>query len=278
MGEVLGDDWYADWSAAIAADAAAAQEASELRRASHAPAIAMLQDERRVATPEPEPNTENTERNPELEPEPEPEPAATPEAEHEQHPERNSPGAVADQKRSERGQNIIEGNTDQSPPDSEDETQSDAAAVDGAAEQLWSAQAADELQRAEELQRSVAALLNAVGCSHQQRREQQSPTDTRPPPAFLMKKLTEELATLTARTQSVAPKRPSGNAWMDHECGWLHPRGHAACRAVDVETTQAPQALPTELVSAEAPEDDGEWVALRGLPSSLSSLGFSKSE
>jgi hypothetical protein len=65
---------------------------------------------------------------------------------------------------------------------------------------------------------------------------------------------------------------------MDHECEWMHPRGHTKSQAQDVEPTEAAQPVRTEAESAEAPVDDGEWVALRGLPSSLSSLGFSKSE
>jgi hypothetical protein len=127
----------------------------------------------------------------------------------------------------------------------------------------------EELQRAEELQRSISALLTLVGCSQstRQRRQPESQSGKRPPPAFLMKKLTEELATLTARTRSAAPKSASGNAWMNHESEWPQRQMHAASRPMAAErVSKGPPVV-----------DDGEWVALRGAPSSLSSLGFSTS-
>jgi hypothetical protein len=161
----------------------------------------------------------------------------------------------------------------------EEASAEEASAEASADERSRSAQAAEELQRAEQLQRSVASLLSVIGHSRSAQSSQSS-TDARPPPAFLMKKLTEELGALKTRAQTVAPKQPSGNDWLNRECEWPEPRARALPSPLGAAARRQsiPRASSAELDSDEA-ADDGEWVALQQLPpSSLSTLGYSKSQ
>lgn len=286
-GEELGEDWYADWSAAVAADAEAARKAAEARRSSRAPAMMhgdcqLFKDSAEQFEYSPEKLGAAGETAPEPQPEPEPQSNLDWGSVHAAQRGGSEPGQDA-------SEGTLEGRSSSPSEDAaEDEAARAAAAVDAnnktknaeaarAAGQEPSAQAVEELQRAEELQRSISALLKAVGyCSKRaQQRQEPMPRDSSPPPAFLMKKLTEELATLTARTQSVAPKNPSGDAWMDRECNWAQPKLHTMSGAADAETSRVSRAFSVGPGGdAEALVDDGEWVALRSPPSSLSSLGF----